>query len=98
MANAKDVNPQKWKRKIVLFDNNEYSACWGNYNGSKNRVLGVRWNDGYPSQGKNPLWYVEPEIITKSILLSLLENINNSNNINKDEYIANILTALQENI
>jgi len=98
MANAIDVQPQKWKDIIILFDDNCYSACWGYYDKSEQRVLGVRWNDGYPSQGKNPLWYVEPKIVTKSILLTLLENVNISDFEKKEEYLKNILTALKESI
>jgi hypothetical protein len=98
MAKAIDVKPQKWKNIIILFDDGTYSACWGNYDKSENRVLGVRWNYGYPSQGINPLWYVEPKILTKSILLTLLENVNISNSENKNEYIENILIALKEYI
>jgi hypothetical protein len=77
MYNAEDVNPGKWRDKVVLYDDGSYSAVWGYYENSRNKSLGVRWNgeseedDGYPSQGGNPLWYVEPALVTEAILIQL---------------------------
>lgn len=88
------VRPQKWNNVIDLYDDGDNSAIWGNYDGNPVRRLGVRWNDGYPSQGRNPLWYVEPDFVTESILLELLGQVNlNAQNGN----IPNILLALKEN-
>lgn len=75
---AKDVRPQKWLwdedyEPIVLYDDGEYSAVWGKYENSK--CLGVRYNIsangstvGYPSQGANPLWYIEPHFLVLPLL------------------------------
>jgi len=87
------VRPQKWSNVIDLYDDGTNSAIWGTYDGDSARCLGVRWNDGYPSQGGNPLWYVEPEFATKNILLELLSRVNANANIGN---IGNILLALRE--
>ena len=60
MPSGAIVRPRKWGNVIDLYDDGEYSAIWGNYDGSNNRCLGVRWNGaegeyGYPNQGGNPL-------------------------------------------
>ena len=98
MPTAIPVRPKKWKNVIDLYDDEAYSAIWGNYDGGKNRCLGVRWNGekehcGYPSQGGNPLWYVEPDFLTKDILSSLLYKVIHSNNL---PHQRNILIALAE--
>ncbi|OYW74455.1 MAG: hypothetical protein B7Z37_17660 [Verrucomicrobia bacterium 12-59-8] len=87
------VRPQKWSSILDLYDDGTNSAIWGSYEEDADRCLGVRWNDGYPSQGGNPLWYVEPDFATKNILLELLDRVNGNpswGNLN------NILTALRE--
>ena len=107
MPKAKDVNPRKWSNHIVIYDDGNYSAIWGNYveNGDNlakagripnERCIGVRWNDNYPCQGRNPVWYVEPKFFTKSILLSIRSKLVKSTIVKKEEYIKNTLIALKE--
>lgn len=97
MPAGNTVRPNKWKNIIDLYDDGDYSAIWGNYNGSPNKCLGVRWNGGqshgYPNQGNNPLWYVEPDYLTKNILLELLSRVNNNSSIGN---LKSILQALKE--
>jgi len=53
----------------------------------------MRYNEDYPNQGGNSLWYVEPHFLTQGILLSLL------NEVNQDPRVGNldhILLALKE--
>ncbi|MDD2803956.1 MAG: hypothetical protein PHV33_00245 [Elusimicrobiales bacterium] len=92
------VRPKKWTNIIDLYDDGKYSAIWGNYDGDKKRCLGVRWNGdkdkcGYPSQGGNPLWYVEPDFLTKDILFSLLYKAIQNKTAAQQK---NVLTALSE--
>jgi hypothetical protein len=91
------VRPQKWSNVIDLYDDGDNSAIWGSYELNSPRCLGVRWNGGsgtgYPNQGDNPLWYVEPEFVTKNILLELLSRVNKTSSLGS---IPNILIALQE--
>ena len=97
MPDAKDVNPQKWRDIIVLYDNEGYSACWGVYGDEKShRVLGVRWNNSYPSQGGKPLWYVEPEFTTLGVLQALLTKLLATGHAINSEYVINTMTALSE--
>jgi hypothetical protein len=76
-----DVRPKIWSDVIDLYDDGEYSAIWGSYNGNKQRSLGVRWNEGenpeigYPSISGEPQWYVEPRFITQSVLSALLNKV-----------------------
>ena len=97
MPSGNTVRPNKWDNVIDLYDDGNNSAIWGNYNGRANRCLGVRWNGGqshgYPNQGNNPLWYVEPNFITKDILLELLSRVNKNPS---DGGLQNILQALKE--
>ncbi len=71
MPNGNKVRPHKWENIIDLYDDEEYSAIWGFYDGNKGK-LGVRWNGGldvgFPHQGKYSLWYIEPEYLVKNIL------------------------------
>lgn len=102
MRAGSSVRPEKWNDILDLFDDGEYSAIWGNYNGAKTRCLGVRWNGeegnvGYPNQGINPLWYIEPKFLTIPILSGLLLVVEADDTIkNRDEYNNNILKAINE--
>ncbi|OAV64840.1 hypothetical protein Barb4_03820 [Bacteroidales bacterium Barb4] len=98
MPAGNSVRPIKWGNVIDIYDNGLYSAIWGNYDNSPNRCLGVRWNGapgglGYPNGCGYPTWYVEPEFLTKLILLQLLDEINKDNSLGN---MRNILVALQE--
>jgi hypothetical protein len=98
MPKGKSVRPNKWNNVIDLYDDDDSSAIWGKYGNSTNNCLGVRWNGkgeehGYPNQGKNPLWYVEPDFVTKNILLELLSRVNKNASLGN---IQNILFALKE--
>jgi len=93
MPTGHSVRPQKWSNVLDLYDDGTNSAIWGCYEGSADRSLGVRWNDDYPSQGGNPLWYVEPPFVTKNILLELLDRVNANSRLGN---IKNILIALKE--
>lgn len=85
MPRAKDVNPVKWTNKIVLYDDNIYSVCWGNYEGSLKRRLGVRWNDNFPRQGNNPTWYVEYDFFCKEYIQILIDKLNKLNGFEEEE-------------
>ncbi len=97
------VRPRKWDNVLDLFEDNEYSAIWGEYDGNQRRCLGVRWkgnrNDphdiGYPRQGKHPLWYVEPEFLTGQILQTLLV-IATQRYDHDHRYTKNLKKALRE--
>lgn len=96
MPPGQSVRPQKWSNVIDLYDDDENSAVWGSYEESASRRLGVRWNGpdhGYPNQGDNPLWYVEPDFVTKNILLELLSRVNDKRSRGN---IENILLVLRE--
>lgn len=103
MPAGSSVRPQKWNNVIDLYDDEKYSTIWGTYEEDSQRSLGVRWNGdnenhpfGYPNQGGNSLWYVEPAIFTLPILSTLLEKVGTSQLPRKPEYLHNILKALAE--
>jgi hypothetical protein len=99
MPSGTSVRPKKWTNVIDLYDDGENSAIWGSYTDESGtiRCLGVRYNGGastgYPNQGENPLWYVEPNFVTKNILLELLSRVNADPSKGN---IGNILLALRE--
>jgi hypothetical protein len=100
MPAGSSVRPKKWENVLDLYDDGEYSAIWGSYDGEPVRCLGVRWNGegggvGYPNQGPNPLWHVEPAFLAKGILFALLEKVNFSDPVDK-QHLNNILEALRE--
>ena len=71
MPAGNTVRPQRWSNVIDLYDDGDYAAIWGSFDGNRQRCLGVRWNGGpsepgYPSQGGNPLWFVEPEFVARA--------------------------------
>ena len=96
MPEAINVRPARWTDIKILWDDGDYSAIWGKFDGEER--LGVRWNGyddniGYPSQGGNALWYAEPDLLTTPILRELL--IKSVQNGCPEEYINNINTALK---
>ena len=101
MRSGNTVRPKKWTNIIDLYDDDEYSAVWGNYDNNTPRCLGVRWNGdpgdpndiGFPRQGDNPLWYVEHSFLTKMILLELFWQVTKTPSSGN---IGNIQTALNE--
>ncbi|RFC33409.1 MAG: hypothetical protein DID92_2727744872 [Candidatus Nitrotoga sp. SPKER] len=103
MPNVEEVRPRIWDDVINLYDDGKYSAIWGCREQAALRSLGVRWNGdekyvGYPNQGKNPVWYSEPDFLQHSILETLLDKVKSmSNHPKKEEFINNILIALLEN-
>lgn len=69
------VNPNAWNNHEVIYDDGEFSAVNGLFDGNPN--IGVRWNGesdeerGYPGQGGYPLWFVVPDFL----ILSTLERL-----------------------
>ena len=104
MPRGAEVRPQKWRRVLDLYDDGTYSAICGSFDGDGRRCLGVRWNGndtdepyGYPNQGGNALWYVEPSILTGPILCALLDRVSENTSVQRrEEYRRNLLTALSE--
>lgn len=101
MPRGSEVRPAKWSDVINLYDDGNYSAIWGCYDGASARKLGVRWNGkgsnvGYPSQGGNSLWYAEPDFLVLPILFKLLELTLSSDQAQKKEYVENINLAISE--
>lgn len=102
MPAGRDVRPAKWTQCMDLFDDGRYSAVWGRYDGNDHKCLGVRWNgsdgeSGYPNQGNNPLWYVEPSFLTELILQTLLAIVQEGQGSRRrDEYVRNLKAALKE--
>lgn len=103
MPNVTEVRPKIWDSTTVidLYDDGNYSAIWGCREQDPRRSLGVRWNGndgyaGYPNQGKNPVWYSEPDFLQHSILSTLLELVKSTPSKRQEEFLRNILTALSE--
>ena len=97
MPAGSSVRPGKWTHVIDLYDDGSYSAIWGIYDGNNKKRLGTRWNggstgNGYPNLAGHPLWFVEPEFLSKNILLSLLYKVNCNSKIGN---INNIILALK---
>lgn len=102
MPSVSEVRPKIWDNVLDLYDDGTFSAIWGSREESESRELGVRWNGengyvGYPNQGANPVWFSQPSFLEKAILLSLIDKLSaNPALLRKDEFVINILIALQE--
>lgn len=100
MPKAKNVKPKKWTNIIVLYDDNVYSTCFGNFEGSHKRIIGERWNNNYPRQGNNPTWYVVYDPFKKSKIENIklileqakqIKGLHRNTFLNKEDINANIL-------
>lgn len=92
------VRYSKITNAIDLFDDGYTSAVWCIYNGSPERCLGVRYNGAedsvsFPNKDGYPLWYIEPDFVTRSILLDIIAAINNDASVGD---LTNALLALRE--
>ncbi|ALU28455.1 hypothetical protein NWE55_16650 (plasmid) [Myroides albus] len=100
MHKAKDVWPKKWQQVIVLYDDGEYSVCWGMY--EKNpRTMGKRWNDNFPRQGASPTWYIEYPLFVEATIITLIngyeiEEKNGTITPENKNYLDNCRNALKE--
>lgn len=78
MVSAVDASKNRWEKDfVVLYDDGEFSAIWGTYDGIKH--LGLRWN-GYGSSRGFPLlrngnegWLVVPDFLVHAILHRLID-------------------------
>lgn len=92
------VRYSKISNPIDLFDDGYTSAVWCSYFGNLQRCLGVRYNGAedsvsFPNKDGFPLWYIEPDFVTRSILLDIIAAINNNPAVGN---MPNALTALRE--
>lgn len=91
----------KWTDVIELYDDGDYVAIWGNFDGSATRELGVRWKGegeqmGYPSRGANALWHIEPRFLVLPILFKLLDSTLAVDTPEDEERAINIKIAISE--
>jgi len=101
MPIGKEVTCKKWSNEVILFDDEYYSAIWGNYENSKEKKLGVRWNGegsglGFPSSHNKPVWFMERDFLVKPILLELLFQASKLKEPEAKNYVRNIQQALSE--
>jgi hypothetical protein len=79
-----------------LFDNGSYSLVSGFYGGEP--AIGERWNgqadQGYPTQGGNPLWHVVPEFLRVPILHGLLDEFARHPGTQSEDYASAIIREL----
>ena len=81
--NPEEVNHKKFKVEHVLYNNNEFSIAYGQYEGG-DFILAMRWNGtksdpGYPKLFNYPVWFLIDKRLSLPIIKSLLE-LNDSNN------------------
>ena len=103
MPAGSKVRPKDWTQVIDLFDDGKYSAIWGIYKKGQRRCLAVRWNggkgcDSFPVRGRYPLWYVEPDFLTASILYALLTIVihDQGKTPRQAKHLTNLRIALSE--
>lgn len=97
MPAGKDVRPEKWLNVIDLYDDGEYSAIWGKYDGNPKRCLGVRWNDCEDSAIGHPRWHIEPNFTAQGVLNALFNKVLVVPSLPRHaEYKDNIVKAQEE--
>jgi hypothetical protein len=79
-----NVKHSKFKVEHILYDNEDFSIAYGQYEGGK-FCIAMRWNGaendpGYPKLFKNPVWFLIDNKLKLPIIKSLLE-LENSNNM-----------------
>jgi hypothetical protein len=74
-----EVNPNNFKVKNLLFDNDEFSIVLGVWEGIEN-TLAMRWNGnngedkGYPKTFGNPMWFIIHDDLKQPIVQALMQN------------------------
>lgn len=96
MPNPESVNPQAFTVKEVLFNQEDFSICYGTWNDTGNLRMAMRWNDaedgrGYPKVFAHPQWFIVSELVAQNFLTGLLNN-----NRLSDEQFNKVLTAIKE--
>ncbi len=101
MPSAAEVSPEKWSRKVVLFDNGEYSVISGHYEADPRSVLGERWNGGadgslgFPNVAGYPVWHVVPKFLEIPMLRGLLEELLKHPTSESGQHVADVLRDLE---
>jgi hypothetical protein len=72
-----DVKPAKFKVHTIIYNNHDFTVAYGKWENAEIRIA-MRWNgpdnkQGYPNQGKNPLWFQLPSdsIWTNEVLQTI---------------------------
>ena len=76
MPRPEDVTHAKFPVENVLYSDGGFSIAWGEWN-EERQCIGMRWDGeggdpGYPKLFGNPVWFVLPEELSVTILISLI--------------------------
>ena len=77
MPNPKDVNPNNYKVKSILYDDNSFSIAIGTWKTQQN-ILAMRWNGddkdmGYPKTFGHPMWFIVTDKLKQPIIQMLMQ-------------------------
>ncbi len=73
----KKVRPKKFPCFEIPYNCNRFAIVWGEFDKTPPKRLAMRWNKtesnelGYPSQGKNPTWFMLPKELTVPFIKAL---------------------------
>ncbi|SBV38207.1 hypothetical protein BN7874_038 [Phage NCTB] len=98
MTKAIDVTHKKWNNTKVLFDDGNFSAIIGKYDGSSYFSIAVRWNGegddpGYPKLFKKPVWFNIPDYLAIGMVHTLQLRHIEAHSLD-DNYLSNTRFAL----
>lgn len=76
MPTPTKVKPSNFPDAQVVYNEANFSIAWGTWD-KKRKCLAMRWNGGpkepgYPKLFKNPVWFVLPGELSKTIVKALL--------------------------
>ncbi len=80
MVHPDHVRPSIWTNVKPLYNDGDFSAISGNYDGGATLAVGVRWNGapdnagdkGFPKTFAHPVWFVVPQFLVETVLLKML--------------------------
>jgi hypothetical protein len=79
MPQPQNVNPEKFKVSLVLYNHNDFSITLGTWTPDNTLQIAMRWNDaddgnGYPKVFAHPQWFLVSNNVAKNLLHGLLGN------------------------
>jgi hypothetical protein len=78
MPEPDKARPQNFADHTVLYDDGDFAVAVGTWQPDQSTRVAMRWNGegdgaGYPSQGRNPLWFQLPQYLAVPLLAALIE-------------------------
>ena len=82
MRNPQDVNPNNFKVRDIVYNDEDFAIAYGRWEDSGEMVLSMRWNGnpddesdaGYPKTFGHPMWFIVTNELKDILLAALLSS------------------------